>query len=96
MQWYNYKRKHGAIGMITPMQKWEQGWAWSAVKQQFEPDSLNLSRPDKGGLWEESASYSLDKFRETAYLRLTGDQENEENFNLVANLFENNVQLIGG
>lgn len=95
MQWYNCKRKHGAIGMITPMQKWEQGWAWLAVKQQFEPDSLNLSRPDKSSLWEESAPYSLDKFRETAYLRLTGDQENEENFNLVANLFENNVQLIG-
>ena len=64
--------------MITPMQKWEQGWAWLAVKQHFEPDSLTLSRPDKGRLWEESAPYSLDKVRETAYLRLTSDQENEK------------------
>lgn len=97
MKWYNYKRKHGAIGMMTPMQKWEQGWAWLAVKQHFEPDSLSLSRPACESSSEEAALYSLDKLSETAYLRLTGDQEDEqENFNLVANLFENNVQLLRG
>lgn len=93
MCWYNHKRKHGAIGMITPMQKWEQGWAWLTVKQQFEPASMDLSRPGSESQWEVPALYSLDKFSETAYLRLKGDQEIE---NLVANLFEKNVQLIGG
>ena len=27
MEWYNHQRKHGAIGMFTPVQKWEQGWS---------------------------------------------------------------------
>lgn len=93
MNWYNNIRKHGAIGMITPMQKWEQGWSWLAVKQHFEPASMDLSRPDKEGWRDASALYSLDKFSEMAYLRLAGDQENE---NLVANHLEKNVQFIGG
>jgi transposase InsO family protein len=97
MRWYNYKRKHGSIGMITPMQKWEQGFSWLTVKQQFEPASVDLSRPDRESLWDESAPYSLDKFSETGYLCLTGDQEmGEKNGDLVANLFEKSVQLLGG
>ena len=24
MSWYNFKRKHGAIGFISPMEKWEE------------------------------------------------------------------------
>lgn len=92
MEWYNHKRKHGAIGMFTPVQKWEQGWSWLTVKQQFEPGSMNLSRPDMDGWREESALYSLDKFRETAYLRLTGNREKQKT---VANSLEKNVQFIG-
>jgi len=37
--------------------------------------------------------YSLDKFNETAYLRLTGDQDNDD---LVQNCFTKTVQFIGG
>jgi putative transposase len=93
MSWYNHKRKHGGIGFITPMEKWAQGLSCLAVRQHFEPDSVNLSRPDSVGMWEESAPYSLDKFTETAYLRLTGEQEK---YALVANSLENSVQFIGG
>lgn len=93
MYWYNHVRKHGALGWITPMQKWEQGWSWLSVKQQFEPASLGLSRPGSKGLWEEPALYSLDKTNETDYLCLSGNHDEEC---LVANLFEKNVQFIGG
>jgi putative transposase len=92
MYWYNYKRKHGAIGNITPMQKWEQGMTWSTVRQQFEPASVDMSRSDSEGLRDESAPFNLDLFNETAYLRLSGDQDYE----LVINRFRKSVQLIGG
>lgn len=92
MRWYNQKRKHGAIGFITPMEKWAQGLSWQAVRQQYEPGSMDLSRPDCVSLWEGSALYSLDKCSEMAYLRLPGDQDEAES---VANFFEKNVQLIG-
>lgn len=93
MHWYNHVRRHGQIGRITPMQKWEQGWPCSPLRQHFEPASVDLSRPDCVSPRDASALYSLDKTTETAYLRLSGEHENE---NLVANLFEKNVQFIGG
>lgn len=93
MYWYNHIRRHGSLGNITPASRWAQGWAWALVKQQFEPASAGLSRPDSESQWEESALYSLDESSETDYLCLTSDQAEK---NLVVNLFENNVQLIGG
>ena len=92
MYWYNHQRKHGAIGFITPMQKWAQGSSCSTVRQQFARASEDLSRPDSSGLSKGSASYSLVMFSETAYLRLTGDQDIKQS---VANPLEKNVQLIG-
>jgi transposase InsO family protein len=93
MHWYNFKRRHGSLKGLTPWQKWEQGSFRSPGRQQFEPASVDLSRPDSVGKWEASALYSLDKLNETAYLRLPGDQDEQ---NLVVNLFEENVQFIGG
>lgn len=94
MHWYNNVRKHGALGGITPMQKWAQGFSCSPVKQQFEPASVDLSRPDRSqSTCAESACYSLDKSNETAYLRLNGEQDSQQ---LVANLFRKSVQLMGG
>lgn len=94
MNWYNNIRKHGAIGFITPMEKWTQAMSWTTVRQQFEPDSVDLSRPDYNHIYNQSASYSLDKSNETAYLCLTGDQDSD--YDLVANCFRKSVQLIGG
>lgn len=94
MHWYNCVRRHGAMGGLTPMQKWAQGMSCFPVKQHFEPASVDLSRPDSSkSMSAESAPYSLDKLNETAYLRLSGEQDCRD---LVANLFRKNVQLIGG
>jgi transposase InsO family protein len=93
MHWYNCKRKHGAIGFITPMEKWTQGLSWSTVRPPLAPGTTGLSRPDCEGMCAASALYSLDKAGEPAYLCLTGDQENND---LVANHFENSVQFIRG
>lgn len=93
MHWYNFKRRHGSLGGLTPMQKWAQGSFRSTVRQHFEPAWFDLSRPDCVSPSHASALYSLDKSNETAYLRLTGDQDEP---NSVANLFKKNVQLIGG
>lgn len=93
MHWYNNKRRHGALGNITPATKWAQGRAWALVRQQFEPAWEALSRTDSERSSGESALYSLDKASQTDYICHTSDQAGEI---LVANLFEKNVQLIGG
>ena len=93
MHWYNNTRRHGALHGLTPMQKWAQGSSCTAVKQHFEPASVDLSRPDSRALRVESALYSLYKSNETAYLRLTGGKDEHGS---VANRFAKNVQLIGG
>ncbi len=93
MHWYNCRRKHGAIGFITPMQKWAQGLSRKAVKALMKQGAMNLSRPDSMATSAESALYSLDKYSEPAYLCLTGDRDNNES---VANLFKKSVQFIGG
>ena len=97
MHWYNHvRRRHGALRGLTPMQKWEQGWAWLTVKQFFEPGSMGLSRPDGEALSVGSAPYSLDKTSETGYLSLKGNQANETVETLVANSFMKSVQFIRG
>jgi hypothetical protein len=93
MFWYNSKRKHGAIGFVTPLQKWAEGMSRKAVRQPIVLGTVDLSRPDSAGLSVGSALYSLDKSNEPAYLRLTADRENNES---VANLFEKSVQLNRG
>lgn len=98
MHWYNQVRRHGALKGLTPMQKWELGWAWLTVKQLFEPDSMALSGPDGERLSVASAPYSLDKAIETGYLSLTGNQANglQEMEELLANSFRKSVQFIRG
>ena len=93
MHWYNRRRKHGAIGFMTPMQKWAQGLSRSAVKALMKQGAMDLSRPDSMAMSAESALYSLDQSSEPAYLCLTGDRDNNES---VANLLEKSVQFIGG
>lgn len=94
MHWYNFKRKHGAIGFVTPMQKWAQGFSCSTVRQSLAPGAVDLSRPDsEWALCEASALYSLEKSNEPDYLCLTGEQENDLS---VAKQFRKSVQFIGG
>jgi len=98
MHWYNRVRRHGALIGLTPMQKWEQGWAWLTVKQIFDSASMVLSRPDREGFRKGSAPYSLDQTSETGYLSLTGNQTKEfqEVEPSVANSFRKSVQFIRG
>ncbi|GAB3026250.1 hypothetical protein GCM10027051_33820 [Niabella terrae] len=93
MDWYNCRRKHGAIGFMTPMQKWAQGLSRKAVKALMKQGATGLSRPDCVSLSAASALYSLDKTGEPSYLCPEGDRGNGE---LVANHFEKSVQFIGG
>ena len=93
MHWYNCRRKHGAIGFITPMQKWAQGLSRTTVKALMKQGAVDLSRPDSVDMCAASALYSLDKNSEPAYLCLEGDRDNDQS---VANLFEKSVQFIRG
>lgn len=93
MHWYNYRRKHGAIGFVTPMQKWAQGLSRATVKALMKQGAVDLSRPDSRAMSAESALYSLDKYSEPAYLCLTGDRDNDDS---VAKPFEKSVQFIRG
>jgi len=93
MQWYNNVRRHGQLDGLTPTQKWAQGWAFSLVRQQFEPASDDMSRPDSVSQWAASAPYSLDLASETDYLCLSSEQAKME---LVANKIVKRVQTIGG
>lgn len=93
MHWYNFKRKHGAIEFMTPIQKWAQGMSLSTVGPQMKQGATGLSRPDSVGMSAASALYSLDKTGEPAYLCLTGDHDSKQS---VANHFEKSVQFIRG
>ena len=93
MRWYNNVRRHGQLDGLTPVQKWAQGWAWSFVRQQFEPASAAMSRPDSVSQWAASAPYSLDLAAETDYLCLNSEQAKVE---LVATQIVKRVQTIGG
>lgn len=93
MHWYNCRRKHGAIGFITPMQKWAQGLSRTTVKALMKQGAVDLSRPDSVDMCAASALYSLDKNSEPAYLCLEGDRNNDQ---AVANHFKKSVQFIGG
>lgn len=85
MHWYNQIRRHGALRGITPMQRWEQGWAWLTVKQHFAPGSMTWSRPGSEEPCVGPAPYSLDQDNETGYLSLNGNQDSTT---FVANLLE--------
>lgn len=74
MQFYNHRRRHGALGRITPQRKWEQGVAArAAVKQpDFALADLSRSADSTEKLNELSAvHFNLDKSNGVEYLCLT-------------------------
>lgn len=83
MWWYNYLRRHGSIGNITPSRKWAQGMTGATVKQLKEADELLLSRPaNTAGLDVNHLppGLSLDRGSSAAYLHLTGEQVNQQHY----------------
>lgn len=82
MQFYNYKRRHGRLGRITPQRKWEQGVAArAAVKpQDFALAGLSRSADSNEKSNESSAvHFNLEKPRALEYLCLTDDLASVEN-----------------
>lgn len=81
MQFYNHRRRHGALGRISPQRKWEQGLAArAAVKQSdFAVEGLSRSADSIEKLNESSAvHFNLEKPRALEYLCLTDDLANAD------------------
>lgn len=102
MHWYNFKRKHGAIGFITPMEKWEafyqemlatftmsgQAEAGNAGEQ---PARNNLNN---GDAWE-GMTIIVPSLCEPSLLQIPPKTQKQKEENGL-NLFEKSVQFIGG
>lgn len=98
MHWYNHVRKHGALGWITPVQKWEryhrnfttsgQAEAGNAGEQ---PARNSLTNGDDQGGMTTIVPSSPNLSSLLPCLQKTQIQHPDD-----LNLFEKNVQLIGG
>lgn len=96
MYWYNYLRRHGSLNWFTPMQKWAQAIASSHLKRsmQRELSELSISYGSyENWVQNQSSGFNLDNVQKVKYIYLGSGQQQED---LVANLFEKSVQLIGG
>lgn len=95
MWWYNYLRRHGRIGNITPSKKWAQGMTGATIKQLKQAADMLMSRP--ANTIEIELNYlppglSLDMSISADYLSLMGDQVSAEHY---TNLNRKVVQQIG-
>ena len=95
MYWYNHIRRHGSLKGITPIEKWAQGYACSAVGHPLPKDSGLSRSADAFEKWKKNQPLriNLDKSESEGYICLTGEQEKNQ---LAANCFEKTVQLLGG
>jgi len=76
MHFYNYKRRHGRLGRITPQKKWEQGLAARLAVKQPNMALADLSRSDDTNeKTVEISSVYFNLYKSTAkeYLCLTAD-----------------------
>ncbi len=106
VEFYNNTRIHRSIGFIAPQQKWEQGLAFSPLRQQVAQDPEDLSRffeekisCHENGQEENFSSKTgpdLDKSGGTAYLRLSGENEKRGEGEILHNRFKKSVQEYGG
>ena len=106
VDFYNNERIHRSIGFIAPQQKWEQGMACAPLRQQVAHVSEDLSRfleekiSCQENALEENFSFKtepdLDQSGETAYLRLSGEQDNSGESEILHNRFKKSVQELGG
>jgi transposase InsO family protein len=78
MEWYNYQRKHRAIGKITPHQKWKAALSGSVDKQRGQVDVEGMSRPTdsfKNNLNNQSLGTSLDSPGTDTYFCLSAEPD---------------------
>lgn len=93
--WYNYLRRHGSIGNVTPSRRWAQGMTGATVKQLTEAAEVLLSRPANSTglrLNHLPPGLSLDRSDSAAYPGLTGEQVKQGHYN---HLHRKTVQDIG-
>ena len=97
MHWYNFERKHRAIGKITPHQKWKAALSDSVDKQRGQVDVEGMSRPTdsfKNIINNQSLGTSLDSPGTATYLCLSAEPDKlTEKLHI---LTKNSVQTIGG
>ena len=97
MEWYNYQRKHRAIGKITPHQKWKAALSSSVDKQRGQVDVEGLSRPTdsfKNNLNNQSLGPSLDSTGTDTYFCLSAEPDKlTDKLHILKKDF---VQTIGG
>jgi putative transposase len=96
MYWYNYIRRHGSLKGMTPMEKWAQGMNSFPLRRSMQQELNHLSvsyGSYENWVQNQSSSFELEDYQKVKYIYLNSEQKKED---LVINLFEKNVQLIGG
>lgn len=106
VEFYNNTRIHRSIGFIAPQQKWEQGLAFSPLRQlagqspedlsRFLEEKISCQENATGENFSSTTRPDLDKYGGTAYLRLNGENEQSEKEEILHNRFEKSVQEYGG
>lgn len=102
MHWYNWKRKHGAIGLITPMKKWESYYSQIlhtfVLSGQAEADNAGeqpaRNNPDNEDDWQEMVKIVSCHSKSSLLPMPQKTQSQEQEIGL--NYFKKIVQFIGG
>ena len=97
MEWYNFQRKHRAIGKVPPHQKWKAALSGSDDKQRGQVDVEGMSRPTDSVnniLDHQSLGMSLDGPGTDTYFCLAA--EPDKLTDVLHILKKDFVQTIGG
>ena len=102
MHWYNYKRKHGAIGFVTPMEKWaayyEKNMPTFGMPGQAEAGNAGgqpaRNNPANGDEWQ-GMKQTVPCHSQSSLLQMPSKTQSQKQKNGL-NLFEKSVQFIGG
>jgi putative transposase len=107
MHWYNFQRKHGSIGFVTPMEKWEGFYrrmlSTFALTQQAEPGN-DGAQPPRDMLTNQDDRHQIVQIvpcpSRSSLLKMPFKTQSDSNCDpideSVVNLFEKMVQFIRG
>ena len=102
MHWYNFKRKHGAIGFMTPMEKWEayyrKRWVTFTLSGQAEAGNAG-EQPARNNLTSEDERQGMVQIipcpSQSSLLNMPSKTQTKKQ-QTGLNHFEKTVQFIGG
>lgn len=94
MMFYNQRRKHRNLGLITPMQKWEQYYSLSTIRQLAELTNISSARFSEENFSSIEKINDLEKISletkpdleediSAAYICPNGEDESKININLL-------------